>query len=177
MTAAGASRRKAETPANIGRPRMPYDPQIGAYVLDELAKGQRSLRAICEAEELPDRSVIFGWVLDNEEFAIQYSRARELQQHGLIDDTIDIADTEKDTNRARVRIAARQWHAGKLLPKVYGDFTRVDQTVTTTPGDPALFEKMTPEERDTVRSILTAAMQREQPKALAQGVVINGRES
>ena len=37
-----------------------------------------------------------------------------------------IADTEDDAGKARVRIDARKWLAGKMKPKVYGDKQTVE---------------------------------------------------
>ena len=51
----------------------------------------------------------------------QYARARDQQAATYADDIVNIADTEQDPNKARVRIDARKWHASKLAPKKYGE--------------------------------------------------------
>lgn len=48
------------------------------------------------------------------------------------DDIIEIADVEDDPNKARVRIDARKWYAGKLNAKHYGDKLNLDATVKVT---------------------------------------------
>lgn len=161
--AIGASRRK--TLSNAGRPPTPYDPQVAALVLEELAKGQRSLRSICRDNDFPGRDVIYGWVLDFPEFATQFIRARELQIHGYADDIIEIADDrEIGEFRAKVMIDARKWIAGKLMPKVYGEHIQVDQNTTITDDRLTdVMRKLTPEERSAIRTILTAASEREEP--------------
>jgi hypothetical protein len=74
---------------------------------------------------------------DHPEFAEQYTRAREIQADKLFDEILEIAD-ERETDtiltvdgrelvnhdaiaRAKLRVDARKWMAGKLRPKVYGD--------------------------------------------------------
>lgn len=41
-------------------------------------------------------------------------------------DTVYIADTEKDAQKARNRIMARQWAASKIKPRIYGDKLELD---------------------------------------------------
>lgn len=129
-----------------------------------MAKGQKSLRSICEENDFPGRHIIYGWVLDFPEFAIQFTRAKELQMHSYADDIIRISDTEPDTMRARVQIDSRKWIASRLLPKVYGEHLQVDQNTTITDDRLTdVMRKLTPEERSAIRTILTAASEREEP--------------
>lgn len=51
----------------------------------------------------------------------QYAQARLEQANYYADQIVEITDTERDPNRARVRVDARKWIASKMLPKVYGD--------------------------------------------------------
>lgn len=60
--------------------------------------------------------------------AVQYARALECKVEGYAEETIEIADTEADPQKARNRIQARQWYSGKIAPKRFGD--RLDLTVT-----------------------------------------------
>ena len=92
----------------------------------ERLSGGESLRSICTDRHMPEKTAVFRWLLANEAFANQYARARESQADSLFDDVLDIADTEDDPKKARVRIDARKWMAGKLRPKVYGD--KIDVT-------------------------------------------------
>jgi len=91
---------------------------------------------------MPDRTVIYDWLLRHPEFANQYARAREEQADTLADEIIAIADeqpeiiavTDKKTGALiehkldgaflqwqKNRIEARKWTAMKLKPKKYGD--------------------------------------------------------
>ena len=85
-----------------------------------LASGE-SLRAICRETGTPSIAAIYRWMDKNPEFAEQYARAREWQADTHVDEIVDIADTEEDPAKARVRIDARKWSAGKMKSKAYGE--------------------------------------------------------
>jgi len=116
---------------------MLYDETIGMIICERLAEGE-SLRAICKDEGLPSRTTVFKWLIDNPQFASQYARAREAQADALFEDILEIADDSRQdvkivgederevcntefVQRARLRVDARKWMAGKLAPKKYGD--------------------------------------------------------
>ena len=89
--------------------------------------GGNSLKKILESEqEMPSRDTVYEWLHDDANFSDNYTRAREAQADFYADEIADIADTENDPNKARVRIDARKWAAGKLKPKVYGDRLQLD---------------------------------------------------
>jgi hypothetical protein len=64
----------------------------------------------------------------------EYARARQIQADYFADQTVEIADSETDNNRARNRMDARRWHASKIAPRKYGD--RVVQEHTGEGGGP-----------------------------------------
>jgi hypothetical protein len=114
-----------------------YTPELADLICDRIANGE-SLRAICNDDEVPVKaSTVCLWLKDHPEFAEQYTRAREIQADKLFDEILEIADErEGDTvetpdgrelvnhdaiARAKLRVDARKWMAGKLRPKVYGD--------------------------------------------------------
>ena len=97
-----------------------FTQEVADAICERLADGE-SLRSICAGSEMPAKVTVFKWLKNNEDFANQYARAREAQGDSLFDDVLTIADTEEDAQKARVRIDARKWMAGKLRPKVYGD--------------------------------------------------------
>lgn len=83
-------------------------------------------------------STILAWAKENEAFANQYMRAREVGYKLLADEIIDIADEKEvqvrydgeDTTldlsptaiaRNRLRVDTRKWMLSKMLPKIYGD--------------------------------------------------------
>jgi hypothetical protein len=120
------------TPKPTGRPSS-YSDELAAEICRQLAEGA-SLRAICEAPEMPHRDTVRTWLLNNEAFRDAYTVAREAQAEHFADQIIEIVDTEPDANRARVRMDARKWVAGKLAPKKYGE--RVTNEHTGAGGGP-----------------------------------------
>lgn len=105
-----------------------------------------SLRQVCAREEMPARSTVHKWLIDNKDFADHYARAREEMLEGMADEILDIADeTTGDTvtdehgnqradtewiNRSRLRVDSRKWLLSKLLPKKYGDKVDVNASVS-----------------------------------------------
>jgi len=129
-----------------GRPSS-YSPEIAQRICDELARG-KSLRRICEADDMPADRTVFRWLDSNEEFRQQYARAREEQAEHYAHEIIEIADdgsndTYEDddghvkTNydviqRSRLRVDARKWIAAKLLPKKYGEMKHIEHSGSVT---------------------------------------------
>ena len=128
----------------IGRPTI-FTKQMALHICTRIAEGE-SLREIVKTEGVPDRTTVYDWLLRNEEFAHQYTRAREEQADTLADEIIAIADeqpeiiavVDKKTGALiehkldgaflqwqKNRIDARKWTAMKLKPKKYGDKLQV----------------------------------------------------
>ena len=91
-------------------------------ICEQISNGD-SLRNICKAKAMPHAGTVCRWLAEDETGKLreQYARAREAQAELVADEVITIADTEEDPAKARVRIDARKWYAGKMRPKVYGD--------------------------------------------------------
>lgn len=118
-----------------------YTDDIANEICSRLVDG-KSLKKICEMEDMPSKSTVFKWLSENEVFSDKYARAREAQADTLADEIIDIADDgENDTYeddegnvrtnqdviaRSRLRVDARKWIASKLKPKKYGDKIQTD---------------------------------------------------
>lgn len=119
-------------------------------ICERIADGE-SLRAICADDDMPSKANVFRWLSARPEAADQYARAREAQADSLFDDMLQIADDARNDwmerngedavgyalngehiQRARLRIDARKWMAGKLRPKVYGDKLDVNATGSLT---------------------------------------------
>mgnify|MGYP003337940185 CR=1 FL=1 len=124
----------------VGAPTT-YNEHIATVICIRIAEGE-SLRQILRTEGMPAQSTVYDWLLRHEEFAEQYTRAREEQADTLADEIIDIADeqpeivavVDKKTGALiehkldgaflqwqKNRIEARKWTAMKLKPKKYGD--------------------------------------------------------
>lgn len=123
-----------------GRP-SDYSDAMADMICTRIADGE-SLRSICSADDMPDKSTVFRWLAKHEEFATKYARAREVQADAIFDEMLDIADDGRNDwmekrnadgeaigwqengealRRSDLRIKTRQWMASKLQPKKYGD--------------------------------------------------------
>lgn len=101
-------------------------------VIQAIADGE-SVSKACTSRKL-GRGAFYYAVLKDPIRQLQYARALECRVEAFADETVEIADTDNDPQRARNRIGARQWYAGKIAPKRFGE--RLDLTVTDT-TDPA----------------------------------------
>lgn len=117
-----------------GRPSS-YTDEMADAICGAIAEGA-SLRQICELEGMPGRRTVLDWLEKHEDFRAKYARAREHQADVMDDLVLHVADTCDSENyqAARVKIAAYQWRASKLRPKVYGD--KVQQEHTGPGGGP-----------------------------------------
>lgn len=126
-----------------GRP-TDYSQELADYICERISDGE-SLRAICEADNMPNRATVFRWLGKHQEFSDQYARAREEQAESLADEIVSIADQmppltdNGSTDSGHVswqknRVEARKWVASKLKPKKYGD--KVHQEVSGPDGGP-----------------------------------------
>ena len=97
-----------------------FSQELFDTICERIADGE-SVRKISLDDDMPCQTTFFKWLANDEVAAQQYTRAREAQADALANDIVDIADTEADPAKARVRIDARKWMAGKLKPKVYSD--------------------------------------------------------
>lgn len=107
----------------------PYPPDKVEAWKDQIcaliAEG-KSVQTIAAREDMPSSAMIYRWLADDGDFVERYTRAREQQADKLAEEIVDIADTEPDPNKARVRVDARKWVAAKLKARVYGDRIQVD---------------------------------------------------
>ena len=123
----------------VGAPTK-YNNHMASIICIRIAEGE-SLREIVKTAGMPDRTVVYDWLLRHPDFANQYTRAREEQADTLADEIIAIADESPETVEVRdkegnvldikidsgyvsyqkQRIEARKWTAMKLKPKKYGD--------------------------------------------------------
>lgn len=119
-----------------GRPSS-YTDEIAERLCDEIAKG-RSVVSVCDEEWAPSRQTVSDWLNGRgapPEFSVNYARAREWQADRFASEVISIADDNKDdANSRRVRVDARKWAAGKIMPKKYGDRASID--LGGQPGNP-----------------------------------------
>ena len=116
-----------KTKGKVGRPSA-YGEKWAEAICKHIACG-RSLRSFCAKDGHPHIDTVRKWLRKHDEFVVQYVRAREDQAESFVDEIPDIADEEEDSAKARVRIEARKWVAGKMKPKKYGEKIEVDGVV------------------------------------------------
>ena len=111
------------------------DPATVDMICQRIAGGE-AIYKICE-ELMISHVRIYQRMAEDAQFDLKISRARAAQQEAEADKMIAIADAANEDNWqvAKLRIWARQWRAGKLAPKKYGDKLKTDEegaTVTIT---------------------------------------------
>jgi hypothetical protein len=118
-----------------GRP-SDYSVEMATQICSRMAEG-KSLRSICEADDMPDKSTVFRWLHAHEEFQDQYARAMAARTDAMAEELLEIADdgkndtyTEDDGHktvnhdhiqRSRLRVDTRKWLMARMAPKKYGD--------------------------------------------------------
>lgn len=141
-------RKNPEDHKKSGRPSI-YTPELADRICKLVSTMTVGIDKICEQfPDLPDSETIIAWRVSKPGFSGKYSDAKRAQAELYAEETLDIADAERtyvDTSgnvridpgavaHQKLRINARQWHASKLAPKVYGDRHVVEQ-VTTENGE------------------------------------------
>jgi hypothetical protein len=114
-----------------------YSPELTAVICARMAEGV-SLRSICLADDMPDKSTVFRWLAAHKEFRDQYARAREARADAMAEEILEISDddsvdaitdpesgaTRLNTEfvaRSRLKVDTRKWLMARMAPKVYGD--------------------------------------------------------
>lgn len=105
----------------MGRPSS-FTEELADIICAELASG-KSLRKICEPDEMPNRETVRRWQVENEAFAAKCARARDAQADEYFDRVADVVEgaTPESAPADRVKLAGLQWMASKLAPRRYGD--------------------------------------------------------
>lgn len=101
-----------------------FTPELQDEIAIKLAEGHGLNTIVISGEgKYPPESSIRRWLVTypDSEWAAKYACARAVQADLHADEIIDIADTEPDCDRARIRIDARKWHAGRTRPRKWGD--------------------------------------------------------
>lgn len=158
-------RRRELNKRPMGRPKS-YTREIGQHIYNELIKG-RSLKKICTKDNnMPSEPTVYSWLQREkksfvEDFFNKYKEAKNIQAERFVEEIIDIADDgENDTyerlnprtgkietvvdqdviRRSELRLKARMWVTSRLLPKKYGDQSKVE--LTGVDGSPLIPEKI-----------------------------------
>ena len=118
------------------RPSL-YTPELAARICKLIATHAMGLRRICDKyDDLPNHSTIYEWIFDHPGFADMYMKARKSQAHLLLDETINVANSDdKDDddnliriNRDKLKVDTYKFTAVRLNPRDYGDKHLDDDT-------------------------------------------------
>ncbi|WP_159992642.1 hypothetical protein [Roseomonas sp. 18066] len=136
-TAHGPLPSKSAKRHSPGRPPLkpsPDDAEAVARLCDLIISGM-SMGQACARNDCPSKTAVYARMAADDAFRTTIARAREAQQHAMIDDTIDLADgaTPDNWQVVKLRIWARQWRAAKLAPKVYGTLAEPANAVEANP--------------------------------------------
>lgn len=131
------------TESKTGRP-SDYLPEVAADICSLLADGE-SLRKVCERPGMPNKSTVFRWLAQHEEFRDQYAKATETRADAIFEEMFDIADNVAEeaaaVGKARLRIDTRKWALARMNPKKYGD--KVSQEIDHKSSDGSMATKPT----------------------------------
>ena len=145
---------KSTKPNKRGAPTK-FNQEIADLICERVATHDMGLKRLCAMyPDMPPEQTINVWRLKHEEFHAQYVRAK-LRQADLLAESLDDIALEKGTYfdadgnertdpgfnaEKRLRIDTRKWLVSKLIPKVYGDRTISETTVTIVKHEDALKE-------------------------------------
>lgn len=115
-----------------GRP-SDYTEELAKTICRRIAEG-KSLRSVCQMEDIPDMSTVWRWITERPEFRNQYAQACEerAEAHNemlleLGDEAINLAQEVNEKASSAVVQAVKlkadnlKWHMSKMKPKKYGD--------------------------------------------------------
>jgi len=128
-----------------------YTKKVGEELCELLAGGM-TLTDACKRPGMPTRQCVYQWLASTDdrmrEFQSLYEVAKDLQVDYWVDQSLSIADDgTNDTyvdddgekridfdhiHRSKLRVQVRQWYAGKLRPKKYGE--KLQQEITGKDG-------------------------------------------
>lgn len=143
----------------MARPSF-FTPELAEAICDRIAIG-RSIRSVCDDEDMPSRDTVRRWMRDQDPFREQVRQAFAERTDEMREDMLAIADDSTLTPEDRkVRIATRQWIMARMAPKKYGDRLEVS-------GDPDR-PMVSPDPNDMARRVAfmlaTGAAQNDRPK-------------
>ncbi|KVP11973.1 hypothetical protein WJ85_17225 [Burkholderia ubonensis] len=112
---------RAAAPAKkVPAKRVEFSQALFDRICELIADG-KSVREVCRGRGMPDRKTFLNWSKRTPELRQQYDDACIDRQDAIFDDIQYIADTERDSKRAKVRIEAREWTLARMNRKRFGN--------------------------------------------------------
>lgn len=126
----------------FGRPSE-YSKELADRICKAIATTTLGTKKLCAMHDwMPVHDTIYRWMYEYKDFSDQYKAAKVKQGELLAEETIDIADDASNdirlsqmgdevvnaefVARSKLRVDTRKWMVSKLLPKLYGDVSKVD---------------------------------------------------
>lgn len=126
----------------FGRPTS-YTQELADRICRTIATSTLGTKKLCAMHDwMPCHETIYEWLFDYKYFVDQYKAAKVKQGELLAEETLDIADDASNdirlsqtgdevvnaefVARSKLRVDTRKWMVSKLLPKLYGDVSKVD---------------------------------------------------
>lgn len=170
----------------VGRPTIPYDPEIAEQICEAIATSIKPITTILrETPGAPSYSTWLKWLNSNDELQQFYAQAKAHQADLLVEETIALADEDegdaeirinhktgepyavingRNIRRSEVMIKTRQWAAAKFNPKRYGD--SIDVTSGGAPLPAPQLNSVTIDQR--VQTIMQLALARREADSLLE---------
>ena len=105
-----------------------YNPQTAQKILELYASG-KTMVDIGNMKDMPTRYTVVKWRIKYPEFGALYDEALLSYSECIIEEALNIADTETDAKKAKNRIDIRTWIASKYNRARFGDKIEIEQTV------------------------------------------------
>lgn len=126
----------------FGRPTS-YTQELADKICKAIATSTLGTRKLCAMHDwMPSQDTIYRWIYEYNDFSVQYKAAKIKQGELLAEETLDIADDSSNdirlsqtgdevvnaefVARSKLRVDTRKWMVSKLLPKIYGDVSKID---------------------------------------------------
>ena len=74
----------------VGRP-SDYTQDLADEICSQLSEG-KSMRRVCESDDMPSKATVFNWLRTNNEFLDQYEKAKAEAADFLAEEIVEIAD-------------------------------------------------------------------------------------
>jgi len=92
-------------------------------ICERIANGEYLTKIVKEKDQ-PCYLTVHKWLLNNESLMAVFTEAKRLNASFLAEQTLEIGDDLGiEPAHKKIMIGARQWYAGKVAPRVYGDST------------------------------------------------------
>lgn len=112
-------------PKERGRPSS-YTQELADEICDRLSHGETLRSIIASSSHMPERRTIYSWLDANQDFQLQYKKARAEQADYYAELIIDESYSSHDAAIGRLRVDALKWAASKMAPKKYGDKIEIE---------------------------------------------------